>query len=150
MDKYMKLICDKALSGINNKEGGPFGALIKDNNGNIIAIENNQVLKNSDPTAHAEIMVIRSACKKLNTIDLKGFSLYTTCEPCPMCLSAIIWANIDKVYYGANKKDAENIGFRDNMIYEYLNGKNKDLIELVELDRNDCIKIMNKYNNTIY
>lgn len=146
----MKNAYDKANEGVFNGEGGPFGACIVDNNGNIIAVSNNQVLKNNDPTAHAEVMAIRNACEKLNTYDLKGCILYTTCQPCPMCLSAIIWANIDKVYYGATKKDADYIGFRDDMIYEYLSGKNQELIDLKQLDRQECLELFNKYNNTIY
>ena len=126
MDKYMKLAKNEADNGIKNKEGGPFGAIIIDKKGNIIAEGNNKVIKNNDPTAHAEITAIREACKKLNTYDLSEYILYTSCEPCPMCLSAIIWANIKKVYYGCTRKDAGEIGFRDDMIYEYLKGKIKN------------------------
>lgn len=150
MNKYMKLSFDKANQGMINKEGGPFGACIVNQNDEVISIGNNHVLANNDPTAHAEIMAIREACQKLNTYDLKGYTLYTTCEPCPMCLSAIIWANIDKVYYGCTKKDAKEIGFRDDMIYDYLSGKNDNLIDLKQIDREECIELFKKYNNTIY
>ncbi len=147
MNKYMELAKENAKKGIKNNEGGPFGAVITDKKGNIIANGNNKVLKNNDPTAHAEITAIREACKKLNTYDLSEYILYTSCEPCPMCLSAIIWSNIRKVYYGCTKKDAGEIGFRDDMIYEYLKGNNKDLINLEEMDRDECIKTFEEYKN---
>ena len=147
MNKYMKIAKLNAEDGISKKEGGPFGAVIINKNGEIIANGNNKVLKNNDPTAHAEIVAIRTACEKLNTYDLSGCILYTSCEPCPMCLSAIIWANIKEVYYGCKKEDAGKIGFRDDIIYEYLKGKNKDLIHLINFNRNDCIETFEKYKN---
>ena len=153
MNKYMEKAKEKADYGIKNNEGGPFGAVIIDKEGNIIAEGNNKVLKNNDPTAHAEITAIREACKKLNTYDLSEYILYTSCEPCPMCLSAIIWSNIKKVFYGCTRKDAVEIGFRDDMIYEYLKGKNKELINLEEIDIEECLKSFEKYkenNGIIY
>lgn len=149
----MKIAKENADKGISNKEGGPFGAIITNKEGNIIANGNNKVLKNNDPTAHAEVVAIREACKKLNTYDLSDYILYTSCEPCPMCLSAIIWANIKEVYYGCTKEDAGEIGFRDDLIYDYLKGNNKDLIKLTNLDRDECIKTFEKYKQgkgTIY
>ena len=106
-----------------------------------------------DPTAHAEVTAIREACKKLKTYDLSNYILYASSEPCPMCLSAIIWANIKEVYYGCTKEDAGKIGFRDDIIYKYLEGKNKDLISLKPLDRNECLEAFKEYkqnNGTIY
>jgi len=153
MNKYMEIAKNAAENGINLNEGGPFGAVVIDKEGNIIATGNNQVLKNNDPTAHAEVMAIRNACKKLNTYDLSDYILYTSCEPCPMCLSAIIWSNIKEIYYACTREDAANIGFRDDLIYEYLKGNNKDLIDLKQIDRNECIDIFEKYQNenkTIY
>ena len=147
MNKYMEKAKQNAENGILKKEGGPFGAIIVDKEGNIISNGNNQVLKNNDPTAHAEIVAIREACKKLNTYDLKNYTLYTSCEPCPMCLSAIIWANIKEVYYGCTKEDAGKIGFRDDIIYDYLKGKNKDIINLKQKDREECIKTFEEYKN---
>ena len=144
----MKKALEQCNHGWTHKEGGPFGALILDKNNKIISIANNQVLKNNDPTAHAEIQAIRQASQKLGTYDLSGCKLYTTCEPCPMCLSAIIWANIKDVYYACTKKDAAQIGFRDDMIYEYLNGNKKDVLNLTHIDREECIKEFNKYNTT--
>ena len=153
MNKYLKIAKENADNGILNKEGGPFGAVITDKEGNIISNGNNQVLKNNDPTSHAEIVAIREACKKLNTYDLSDCVLYSSCEPCPMCLSAIIWANIKEVYYGCTKEDAGEIGFRDDIIYDYLKGKNKNLIHLTNLDRKECVKTFKKYkkeNGIIY
>ncbi len=152
MNKYMKKAKENADKGIQNNEGGPFGAVIVDKNGNIISNGNNKVFKDKDPTAHAEIVAIREACKVLNTNDLSGYILYTSCEPCPMCLSAIIWANISEVYFGCTKKDAANIGFRDDDIYEFIKGNNK-MISLKQMDREDCIETMKQYqknNGIIY
>ena len=97
--------------------GGPFGAVIvKD--GVIVAGSSNSVTKDNDCTAHAEVNTIRQACKKLNTFDLSGCVIYTSCEPCPMCLGAIYWAHLDRIYYANNREDARDIGFADDFIYE--------------------------------
>lgn len=146
MNKYMEIALKDALNGVDNNDGGPFGAVITDSLFNIVSTGHNMVLKNNDPTAHGEIVAIRNACQKLKTNSLKGCTMYTTCEPCPMCLSAIIWANIDKVYYACNRSDAANIGFRDDDIYEYIKGNNK-LIEMTEIDRDKCIKLMDDYKD---
>lgn len=149
MNDYMKKAKENAENGITNGEGGPFGAVIVDNKGNIVANGNNRVLKYKDPTAHAEVVAIREACKTLNTHSLEGYTLYTSCEPCPMCLSAIIWANIKDVYYGCTKKDAAEIGFRDDDIYEFIKGNN-NMISMKQLDREDCIDVMKKYKGNMY
>lgn len=145
MNKFMNIAKQNAERGIKEKEGGPFGAVIVDKDEKIIANGNNQVLKQNDPTAHAEMVAIRNACKKLEKYDLSGYTLYTSCEPCPMCLSAIIWSNIKEVYYGCTKKDAGEIGFRDDAIYDYLKDENNDLINLEEMDRDECIKTFEEY-----
>ena len=153
MKEYMKLAKECAEHGVNCGQGGPFGAVIVDKSGNIIAKGNNMVLANNDPTAHAEVIVIREACKKLGTYDLSGCILYTSCEPCPMCLSAIIWANIKEVYYACTRKDAGEIGFRDDAIYEFLETNNKSLLDEKQIDREDCIHLFNEYkklNGEIY
>ena len=153
MNKWMEKAKHNAERGIEQEEGGPFGAIIIDKNGNIIGNGNNQVLKEKDPTAHAEIVAIREACKKLDTQDLSGCILYTSCEPCPMCLSAIIWANIKEIYYACTREDAGKIGFRDEAIYEYLKGNNKELINLQQINRDECVELFKKYgeeNRTIY
>lgn len=145
MNLYMKKAKENAESGIRKNEGGPFGVVITDKKGNIISNGNNKVIKEKDPTAHAEIVAIREACKKLNTYDLSDCVLYTSCEPCPMCLSAIIWANIKEVYYACTKEDAGEIGFKDDAIYDFIRGKNKELLNLKQIDRDECIKTFETY-----
>ncbi len=120
MRRAIKLSEQSVRSG-----GGPFGAVIA-KDGNIIAEGNNSVTLNIDPTAHAEVSAIRNACQQLKTFDLSGCEIYTSCEPCPMCLGAIYWAHIDKIYYGCDRKDARNIGFDDDFIYEEIPLKPED------------------------
>lgn len=145
-NKYMKLAIKEAEIGISKGHGGPFGAVIvKD--GIIIGKGHNQVLKNNDPTCHGEIMAIHKACKTIKNFDLSGCELYTTGEPCPMCLAAILWANIDKVYYGCNIFDTENIGFRDSKFYDFQNNKKAKKAFLHELDREECLKLYTKFKS---
>ncbi len=121
---YMKKAIEISKKSVQNG-GGPFGAVIvKD--GKIIASSNNKVTINNDPTAHAEVMAIRKACKKLKTFDLSGCELYASCEPCPMCLSSMYWAHIERYYYANQKEDAKRIGFDDNFIYDELDKKPED------------------------
>lgn len=130
----------------NYKNGGPFGAVIvKD--GEIIASAHNTVFESVDATAHAEINAIRKASKILNTNDLSGCILYTSTEPCPMCLSAIIWANIKEIYYANTKKDADNIGFRDDMIYEYIKGNKEDVLTKHHIDSKEALKVFEEFKN---
>lgn len=118
--EFMKMAIEFAEYNITNGLGGPFGAVIvKD--GVLIAGSANKVIPENDPTAHAEMAAIRLACKKLNTYNLSGCEIYTSCEPCPMCLGAIYWARIDKIYYANTKVDAAEIGFDDYFIYEEMN-----------------------------
>jgi tRNA(Arg) A34 adenosine deaminase TadA len=113
----MEKVIELSRKGMNNNEGGPFGAVVvKD--GEVVGEGNNKVTSSNDPTAHAEIVAIRNACKKLNTFDLSGCVLYTLCEPCPMCLSAIYWSHLDKVYYANTREDAAKIGFDDDFVYK--------------------------------
>ena len=158
MNKYMKIAKDLANENLKTNTGGPFGAcVVKD--GKIIGKGSNHVLANNDPTAHAEVMAIRDACKNINSYDLSDCELYTSCYPCPMCLSAIIWANIKKVYYGNTKEDAADIGFRDDFIYGFinklsLNEQDNTILDLKSLNREETIEEFNKYKNkedkTIY
>lgn len=129
-------------------KGGPFGAaVVKD--GKVVVIASNSVLADNDPTAHAEMNAIRQACKILGTYDLSGCELYATSEPCPMCLSAIIWANIKTVYYGCIAKDAAAIEFRDDYIYDYIASRSEcesDVLNLIQVDRSQCIKLFEEYS----
>lgn len=145
MNKYMSLAKELSEENLKVQNGGPFGAcIVKDNK--IIGKGYNQVLKNNDPTAHAEIMAIRDACSNMKTHDLSGCELYTTCYPCPMCLGAIIWSNIEKVYYGNTSEDASKIGFKDEYIYDFIKGKTKDKkIELECIDREETIKVFKEF-----
>ena len=154
MNIYMASAKKLAEQNLKTHDGGPFGAVVV-KNGKIIGRASNCVIKNNDPTAHAEIMAIRAACAKIKSYDLSGCELYTSCYPCPMCLSAIIWANIKTVYYGNTKQDAANIGFRDDFMYEYLkNLKNTKVLKLKPLNRKETIKTFDDFakqkNKIIY
>ncbi len=141
-DRFMKIAIDEAEKGIAAGHGGPFGCVIvKD--GKVIGKAHNEVLLQHDPTCHGEIMAIRNTCKDLGTIDLTGCELYTTAEPCPMCLGAILWANISKVYYGCSISDTDSIGFRDEVFYDTWNDKAREILS--ELDREDCLRVFDKY-----
>lgn len=118
-EKFMRRAIQLAKEGMNNDLGGPFGAVIVKNN-SIIAEGNNNVTSKNDPTAHAEVVAIRKACEKLNSFQLDGCTIYTSCEPCPMCLGAIYWARPARVVYGCNRQDAANINFDDQFIYDEL------------------------------
>lgn len=149
MNEFMEKAIELSEENFDKNYGGPFGAcVVKD--GKIIGKGMNKVIKNMDPTAHAEIVAIRNACKTLGTHDLTGCEIYTSCYPCPMCLSAIIWANIKKVYYGNTKEDAADIGFRDDFIYDFIekledNKENKRILNLKELNREEALEVFNKY-----
>ena len=149
MQKYFDKAIELAKLGVKNFEGGPFGAVIvKDNK--IIGYGNNKVLTEKDPTAHAEIIAIRNACKRLNTHDLTGCVIYTTSEPCPMCLSAIIWSNIKEVYFVTTRKEVAEIGFRDDMIYNYLENKEKDILEIHQIENKKCQELLESYDHELY
>lgn len=142
MNKYMQEAIKEAYKGINAGHGGPFGTVIvKD--GKIIARGHNHVVANNDPTCHGEIDAIRKACKKLKTFDLTGCELYTSGYPCPMCFCAILWANIEKVYYGCNTTDTEIIGFRDKAFEESIPDRKVAMCE--EVDREECLALYRDY-----
>ena len=115
---YMKKAIQLAERGMKANEGGPFGAIIVDKDGKIVGQGNNKVTSTNDPTAHAEIVAIRDACKNLNTFQLDGCTVYTSCEPCPMCLGAIYWARPERIIFAASREDAAKIGFDDDFIYQ--------------------------------
>lgn len=151
--EFMSLAVAEARAGIRSGHGGPFGAVVvKD--GKIIASGHNCVLKNNDSTCHGEIAAIREAEQKLETFDLSGCELYTTAEPCPMCLAAILWANIGKVYYGCSVEDTAKIGFRDEKFEKLLDLNYEALGELLEQrDREMCLEVFEEYkklDKTIY
>ena len=128
-----------SLSSDNNN-GGPFGSVIKKKN-KIIAEGSNKVTLSNDPTAHAEVVAIREACKKLNTFNLSGCDLYTSCEPCPMCLSAIYWSHVDSIFYANTRDDAKNIDFDDSLIYSEISKKNEDRkIQIKQMLREEALK----------
>ncbi len=144
---FMKRAVQIARIGMNNNEGGPFGCVIvKD--GKIIAEGNNRVISSNDPTAHAEIVAIRKACKKLGSFELTGCEIYTSCEPCPMCLGAIYWARPDKVYFAATRKDAAEAGFDDDFIYKELEiPVDERTIPMEPFFREPAIKLFTDWKN---
>jgi len=150
-NKFMQRAIELSIESINSG-GGPFGSVIvKDDK--IISEGMNRVTVNNDPTAHGEITAIRQACKKLNTFDLSGYELYSNCEPCPMCLSAIYWSHIDKVYYANTRNDAHNIDFLDPIIYTELQKSNEQKkIKMTQIMREEGLKafeIWDKKNDKI-
>ena len=143
MSRAIELSIESVKSG-----GGPFGSVIIKNN-EIISEGMNRVTKNNDPTAHGEIVAIRNACKNLNDFSLKGCELYTSCEPCPMCLSAIYWSRIDKIYYANTRDDAKKIDFDDSLIYSELTKKIKERkIPTTQLMRDEALEGFKLWKNT--
>lgn len=142
---YMKLAIEQARSGIHSGHGGPFGSVIVKND-KIIGVGHNMVLKNNDSTAHGEVTAIRNAEKELGTYDLTGAEIYTTGEPCPMCLAACMWANISKVYYGCTINDNELIGFRDAKFDHLMGGRAKLAGYLQQIGRDECLELFEEYN----
>jgi guanine deaminase len=138
-EKFMRMAIDLSEYNVTQGQGGPFGAVIvKD--GMVLARSANKVVPTNDPTAHAEVSAIRLACQELGTFSLAGCEIYTSCEPCPMCLGAIYWARIDKVYYANTKADAAAIGFDDHFIYEELDlPMEKRKLPMVQLMRNEAL-----------
>ncbi len=143
----MQKAIDLAQKGVNSNSGGPFGAVIvKDNK--IIAEGYNKVTSTNDPTAHAEIVAIKKACKKLNSFQLDDCIIYTSCEPCPMCLGAIYWARPKKVFYACNRDDASVIDFDDQFIYDELKKQINDRqIEFNNIMREDGLKVFKNWND---
>lgn len=141
----MREAVNAALKGMNDNEGGPFGCVVvKD--GKIVGRGNNKVTSNNDPTAHAEVIAIRDACKNLNSFQLEGCEIYTSCEPCPMCFGAIYWARPDKVYYGSGQEDAAKIGFDDEFIYKEIElSYDKRSIPFEQLSRDIALEPFDKW-----
>ena len=138
-NEFMKRAIELSVESVNNG-GGPFGCVVVKGD-KIIAEGSNKVTSNNDPTAHGEIVAIREACKKLNNFSLNQCELYSTCEPCPMCLSAIYWARIKKIYYGNTREDARKIDFDDSLIYTELQKSiDKRKIPMIQIMRNEALK----------
>ncbi len=144
-NQFMARAIELSIESVNTG-GGPFGSVIvKDEK--IIAEGSNKVTLNNDPTAHGEIVAIRKACKNLNNFNLSGCELYSTCEPCPMCLSAIYWAHIDKVYYANTRDDAKKIDFDDSLIYsELLKNVKIRKIPMAQMMREEALKAFELWN----
>lgn len=143
--EFMQIAIQEAREGISNGDGGPFGtAIVRD--GVLIASGHNHVLAYNDPTCHGEVDAIRKACKRLGTFDLTGCELYTTGEPCHMCLCACMWANISKIYYGCTVADNEIIGFRDNKFDQIFGGRDKLGDYMTEIDREACLRLFQDYS----
>jgi guanine deaminase len=146
MYKFMLEALKEAKKGVESGDGGPFGAVIV-KEGKIVGRGHNQVVGLKDPTAHAEIQAIRDASRNLNDFSLKGCVLYVTAEPCPMCFGAIHWARLDRVVYGATRKDAAEIGFDDSLIYDIIQGKTEDNIEFIQKYRDECLEVFKEWYN---
>jgi guanine deaminase len=146
-EKFMQEAIRLSREGMLSNSGGPFGCVVVKGN-EIIGKGCNKVTSTNDPTAHAEVTAIRDACKNLNTFQLEGCEIYTSCEPCPMCMGAIYWARPSKVYYANTRNDAANIGFDDSMIYEELTAPlNNRKITIECIGRNDAMKVFDEWNN---
>ena len=144
--RFMSKAIDLSIENVK-KGGGPFGAVIV-KNGKIVASGVNRVTANNDPTAHAEVNAIRKACEKLKTFDLSDCVIYTSCEPCPMCLGAIYWAHIGHIYYGNTKDDAKKIGFDDSFIYSELEMRKEDRkLNTTQLLSDEAIQVFEKWDS---
>jgi len=145
-NKFMERAIELSIESVNSG-GGPFGSIIVKND-KVIAEGSNRVTLNNDPTAHGEMVAIRKACKNLNNFNLSGCELYSTCEPCPMCLSAIYWAHIDKIYYANTRNDAQKIDFDDSLIHlELQKNVNKRKIPMIQIMREEALKAFSLWNN---
>jgi guanine deaminase len=147
-EKFMQMAIDLSVKNVQDGLGGPFGAVIvKD--GEVVAASANKVVPTNDPTAHAEVSAIRLACQQLNTFSLEGCEIYTSCEPCPMCLGAIYWARLDKIYYANTKADAAAIGFDDHFIYDELDlPMTKRKLPVVQLLRDEALKAFRQWKES--
>ena len=144
-NEFMKRAIELSIENVN-KGGGPFGCVIVKNE-KIVSEGSNKVTSTNDPTAHGEIVAIREACKKLNNFNLSESELYSTCEPCPMCLSAIYWAHIDKIYYANTREDARKIDFDDSLIYSELQRNiHERRIPMIQMMRNEALKAFELWN----
>ena len=145
-NKFMLRAIELSINSVNSA-GGPFGCVIVKEN-KIISEGSNKVTSSNDPTAHAEVVAIREACKKLNTFNLTGCDLYTSCEPCPMCLSAIYWSHVDNIYYANTRMDAKDIDFDDSFIYsEVKKDINERKIKMIQINRDEALEAFKIWQN---
>lgn len=146
-EKFLRMAIELAKEGMQKNAGGPFGCVIvKD--GEIVGKGHNEVTGTFDPTAHAEVVAIRNACKNLNSYQLDGCTLYTSCEPCPMCLGAIYWARPENVYYACTKEDAAAVNFDDQFIYEEIDKEKEDRsIPMVNMLRNEALEVFKAWED---
>lgn len=144
-EKFMAEAVALSQKSLDTNSGGPFGCVIvKDNK--IVGRGNNQVTGSNDPTAHAEVVAIREACKNLNSFQLEDCEIYTSCEPCPMCLGAIYWARPKKVYFANSRKDAADIGFDDSLIYDEINAPiEKRIIPLLHFPTDEALQVFKNW-----
>ena len=143
--KFMTRAIELARNGVETNAGGPFGCVVV-KNGEIVGEGSNRVTSTNDPTAHAEIVAIREACSRLNSFQLEGCTIYTSCEPCPMCLGAIYWARPESVFYACTRDDAAEIGFDDDFIYKELEKNNGEReLELINLMRDEALEIFGQW-----
>ncbi|MCM1404539.1 MAG: nucleoside deaminase [Prevotella sp.] len=145
MNQFMQIAIEEAQAGIRQGHGGPFGAVIvKD--GKIIGKGHNTVVCDYNPTAHGELNAIQNACRNINSFDLQGAEIYTTGEPCPMCLGAILWANISHIYYGCSIHENNAIGFRDEIFYQDLSFSTQKMQnKITQIDHDACLALFNQY-----
>ncbi len=144
-EKFMQAAIEEGLKGMRNNEGGPFGCVVVKND-EIIGRGHNLVVGTNDPTAHAEVTAIRDACKNINDFQLEGCEIYTTCEPCPMCLGAIYWARPAVIYYGNTRQDAADIGFDDSMIYDEITQPlHKRIIPIKPIGREQTMEMFKEW-----
>jgi len=144
-EEYMELAIRIAAENIDNGNGGPFGAVVV-KNGKIIAASGNKVTSSNDPTAHAEVVAIREACQVLHNFDLTGCTIYASCEPCPMCLAAIMWARIDGIFYAADRNDAAFAGFDDEKFYdEFARPSGERLLPAQQILQEKAVEVFSKW-----
>jgi len=147
LDSYFAPAVEATIAGMRAGDGGPFGATLVDSDGEIVVAVGNTVLRDTDISGHAEMVAVREACRMLNTLDLSAYTMYATCEPCPMCVGVMMWAGIRTCYYASTRDDAAEHGFSDMHLRRYLDGSDTSTFDLVHLDtgREDCASIWTEF-----
>ncbi|MCE4025738.1 MULTISPECIES: nucleoside deaminase [unclassified Microbacterium] len=147
LDSYFAPAVEVTLEGLRAGDGGPFGATLVDPSGEIVVAVGNTVLRETDISGHAEMVAVREACRKLDTLDLSGHVMYATCEPCPMCVAVMMWAGITTCFYASTHEDAGDNGFSDVHLRRYLDGSDTSTLDMIHLDsgREDCASIWTEF-----